>query len=325
MTIKDVAKRAQVSIATVSRVINNRGYLSDNVKAKVASAMEELDYHPNDLARSLHSQKSWLLGLIVPSVSHPFFGEITKCIEGYAYEQGYKVLICNSLQESEKERDYIAMLKRSQVDGIIMGSHTLETGDYQGLQFPLISLDRELASDIPYVCCDNYQGGELAANCLIEKGCRNVIHISGSLAVPMLSNKRTEAFIDVCKAAGITYHCFEMPDSLVVNLGEEESITGILTMQRECDGLFATSDITAAKAVNIALAMGRRVGTDFKVIGFDDNIVSGLMTPRLSTIRQPVDLIGRYAVEYLVRMIHGETVPTKTTLPVQLIERETTR
>jgi LacI family sucrose operon transcriptional repressor len=97
-----------------------------------------------------------------------------------------------------------------------------------------------------------------------------------------------------------------------------------LAKHPECDGLFATSDTTAAIAVHIALGMGKCIGADFKVIGFDGNLVSGLMTPRLTTIRQPMELISRYAVEYLIRMTNGETVPTKTILPVQLIERETT-
>ena len=321
-TIKDVAEKAGVSIATVSRVFNNRGYLSDDVKQKVARAMEELDYHPNDLARSLHNRKSWLIGLIVPSVAHPFFGEIARYVEGYAYGKGYKVLLCNSLQEGEKEREYIKMLKRSQVDGIIMGSHILDTLGYVEAHLPVISLERELSPDIPYVCCDNRQGGELATRYLIAKGSRNLIHISGSLAVPMLANMRTEAFITVCEEAGIPYHCYELPDKSIVDFNEEAGLTHILKTHPECDGLFATSDITAAAVIHIAAKLGRKTPDDLKVVGFDGVPGSRLFCPNLASIRQPIEAISRYAIEYLVRMMDGEQVPSKTVLPVRLLEYE---
>jgi LacI family sucrose operon transcriptional repressor len=323
-TIKDVAKLAGVSITTVSRVFNNRGYLSDEVKRKVALAMEELDYHPNDLARSLHNQKSYILGLIVPSVSHPFFGEIARHVEGFAYEHGYKVLICNSLQEIEKEQEYITMLRRSQVDGIIMGSHNLETSAYLGLKLRVVSLDRELDPGIPYICCDNFMGGELATKHLIEKGCRNLIHFSGSLSVPMLSNLRSEAFVRSCKNASLDFQCFELPDTSIIQFNENSYIKEILEKNPCCDGVFCTSDMIAASALASAVELGRRIPEGIKIIGFDGTFLSSFTSPRLTTIRQPLETICRYAVEYLIRMSDNEIVPTKTILPVHLIEGGTT-
>ncbi|MDR1467842.1 MAG: LacI family DNA-binding transcriptional regulator [Spirochaetaceae bacterium] len=321
-TIKDVAEKAGVSIATVSRVFNNRGYLSDAVKQKVAGAMEALDYHPNELARSLQKRKSWLIGLIVPSVAHPFFGEVARYVEEAACEKGYKVLLCNSLRESEKEREYIKMLKRSQVDGIIMGSHSLDTADYPGLRLPVVSLDRELSPAVPYVCCDNWQGGELAARLLIGKGCRELVHISGSLAVPMLSNRRTDAFVAACTEAGVALHCYELPDEAIVDFDVEAEIRRILASHPHCDGVFATSDLTAAAVMGIAAKTGKKIPEDIKVIGFDRVLTGRFLNPPLTTIRQPVKEISRYAVEFLVRMMNGEQVPSKTILPVELLERE---
>jgi LacI family sucrose operon transcriptional repressor len=323
-TIKDVAKLAGVSIATVSRVFNNRGYLSHDVKQKVALAMEKLDYHPNDLARSLHNQKSFILGLIVPSVGHPFFGELASYVECFAYRYGYKVLIGNSLQEAEKEREYIAMLRRSQVDGIIMGSHNLDTGTYLGVNLRVISLDRELDPAIPYVCCDNYQGGELAAKYLIGKGCKNLILFSGNLSIPMLSNLRTEAFINTCEKAGVDFLGFELPDTSIIQFNEDGYIKEILKKNPRCDGVFCTNDMTAASVLNSASSLGRKIPGELKIIGFDGTLLSAFTNPRLTTIRQPVETICRYAVEYLIRMADGEKVPTKTVLPVRLIEGGTT-
>jgi LacI family sucrose operon transcriptional repressor len=323
-TIKDVARTANVAVGTVSRVMNNRGYLSEDIKLRVTAAIKELNYQPNDLARSLQKQKSCLLGLIVPSVAHPFFGEITQYIEAYAHDRGYKVLICNSLHDKDKEWEYITMLKRSKVDGIIMGSHVLDDGDYRGLHLPLISLDRQVDPDIPFICCDNYRGGSIATRHLIEKGCRNLIHISGSLSVPMFSNKRTDAFVDACKAAGIAFQCFELPDTSIVKFNEESLLQDILKKETDCDGIFTTSDINAAFIIGIAAKLGKRIPQDIKVLGFDDNIIASLLNPRLSTIHQPKDAISRYAVEYLIAMIEGKDVPTQTILPVQLVKRDST-
>src|SRR5471030_2413619 len=129
-TIKDVAEVAGITVTTVSRVLNNRGYISEKTRKKVYDAMQQLNYRPNEMARSLLRKKSNLIGLIIPTVAHPFFSELTNYIEYYAYKLGYKILLCNSYQDSVKEKEYIMMLKSNQVDGIIMASHTLEIDEY---------------------------------------------------------------------------------------------------------------------------------------------------------------------------------------------------
>lgn len=323
-TIKDVAKVAGVSVATVSRVINNRGYLSDDVKQKVAQAMKKLDYLPNDLARSLHNQKSNIIGLIVPALSHPFFGEIAQMIETMAYDRGYKLLVCNSLRNRTKEREYIDMLKRSQVDGIIMGSHILDADDYMGLNLPVISLDRQLSPNIPYICSDNYLGGQIATEHLIASGCKKLLHISGSLEVKMLSNKRTDAFIDVCKQTGVEYYAYELPDSSITHFHEETILRDILEKHSDCDGIFATSDVTAAALIGVACQFGKKVPEDIQIVGFDGSLTALLTTPRITSIKQPMEDIARYAVDYLIKIMDGETVPTKNILPVKLLKQGST-
>jgi LacI family sucrose operon transcriptional repressor len=323
-TIKDVAREAGVSVTTVSRVLNKRGYLSVDVKRRVADAMCSLDYHPNDLARSLQTQKSHIIGLIVPSVKNPFFGEIAHYIEGYAYNNGYKILICNSLQDREKEREYIEMLKRSQVDGIIMGSHVADTADYAALRLPLVSLDRQLGANIPYVCCDNYAGGVLATRHLLERGCKRLMHFCSGIRVDIIANNRTTAFFDVCKETDTPHLYVELPESSLIDFHEEVIIRNALTIHPECDGVFCSNDVTATATVSIAAELGRIVGGDIKIIGFDGNFFPTLMRPRLSTIRQPVDAISRYAVEHLLRLMRGEMVPTQTMLRAALKVGETT-
>lgn len=324
-TIKDVAAKAGVSIATVSRVINQRGYLSEATKAAVHAAMKELDYYPNDLARSLHRQRSHILGVVVPSLAHPFFGEVTTHIEYYAYQHGYKLLVCNSLENQEKEQDYISMLKRSQVDGIIVGSHTQSMEDYQNIRLPLVSLDRQLGENIPYICCDNYSGGEIATRHLISRGCKKLLHICGNLEVDMLSNRRTNAFVDTCKAAGVEHRVCQIADSAVVNMQSDGDLPAIITANPDCDGIFATSDVSAAIALRVLEGLGRHVPMDVRVVGFDGSGISYLTTPQITTVAQPMEAIGRYAVECLLRQISGETVPNQMMLPVSLLERTSTQ
>lgn len=323
-TIKDVAKCAGVSVATVSRVINRRGYLSDAVIEKVHGAMTTLDYYPNEMARSLHRQKSYILGLIVPSVSHFFFGEIARHVEYHAHQNGYKVLICNSLQDRGKEREYIRMLRSSQVDGVIMGSHLQEIEDYVNLRLPVISLDRRLTPDTAYICCDNYQGGLLATRHLLDCGCRNLIHVSGCLDVDMLANRRTDAFLDACKEAGAAHRCYQLPDSAVIDLDYGGMIGEILRENPDCDGVFATSDVTAALFLQAARKQGRQVPDDLRIVGFDGSLIAALATPQITTVVQPVEEIARYAVDHLLRGIDGKVIPHQTILPVELQVRNST-
>ncbi|KPV56532.1 LacI family transcriptional regulator, partial [Paenibacillus sp. A3] len=159
VTIKDIAEKVGVSVTTISRVLNNRGYLSDDLKKKVHEAMEEMNYQPNELARSLSRKKSNVIGLIIPDISHPFFGQITKHIEYYAYKHGYKLMLCNSLLNKKKEKEYIDLLRASQVDGIIMGSHTMSVKEYTSIKLPLVTLDRQISKSIPCISSDNYSGG----------------------------------------------------------------------------------------------------------------------------------------------------------------------
>jgi LacI family sucrose operon transcriptional repressor len=167
-------------------------------------------------------------------------------------------------------------------------------------------------------------GGELATKHLIEKGCRNLIHFSGSLSVPMLSNLRSEAFINSCKNADLDFQCFELPDTSIIQFNEDRYIKEIIEKNPYCEGIFCTSDMIAASVLVSAAELGRRIPEDIKVIGFDGTFLSSFTSPRLTTIRQPIETICQYAVEYLIRMSDDEIVPTKTILPVHLIEGGTT-
>ncbi|QSF44904.1 LacI family DNA-binding transcriptional regulator [Paenibacillus tianjinensis] len=323
-TIKDVALKAGVSVTTVSRVLNNRGYLSEGLKKKVLLAMDELNYRPNELARSLSRSRSNIIGLIIPHVSHPFFGELTGYIEEHAYRNGCKLLLCNSWQDKHKELEYIDMLRSSRVDGIIMGSHTLEVEAYQQMNLPLVTFDRQISPDIPYVCSDNYLGGQLATTLLIEKGCRNIAHIGGHPGLNILSGLRAEAFADTAAAHHVQHTLLHTDDNSFDVAAYERLLAQLFREQPGIDGIFAGSDMIAAYALKACMERGRRVPGDVRIVGYDGIALRNMLGLPLSTIRQPIEAMGKLAVELIIRQVHGESVSAEYILPVELEEGATT-
>jgi len=323
-TIKDVALKAGVTVTTVSRVLNNRGYISEKTRLKVHEAMTELNYQPNEIARSLFKKRSGLMGLIIPNVGHPFFGELTEHIELYAYQAGFKLILCNSYRDSAKEKDYLEMLRRNQVDGIIMGSHSLDISHFLAQKLPMVTLDRFFSEDIPSVTSDNYRGGYMATELLIQRGCRNLAHISGPLNLTTQANRRYDGFRDAAEKHGAPYTVIET----TLNRFEDEEYSDkarmLLSQYPDVDGVFASSDVIAANLIRVALNMGRRVPEDLKVIGYDDIRFAALTIPSITTIRQPIGRMAETAVQTLNRMIGGETVEPITILPVELVERDST-
>jgi len=324
VTITDLAEKVGVTVTTISRVLNNRGYISDDLKKRVQKAIKELNYQPNELARSLSRKKSNIIGLIIPDVSHPFFSELTKHIEYYAYEHGYKVLLCNSLLNKDKEREYIDLLKASQVDGIIMGSQTISVEDFELINLPVITIDRKISNQIPYICSDNYDGGKIATELLIDKKCKKVAYISGNLQLNLLAKQRHEAFVDQVIRNGIEYVVVET-DINGFDLKDYEKLVHKLFQEHpDLDGIFASSDIIAMQVVNECHQLGYRIPEQVKVVGYDGIAQGYNRNYMITTIEQPIREMGKLAVENLVKQILTNKAPMETILPVKLLEKETT-
>ncbi len=320
-TIKDVAARAGVTVTTVSRFLNRRGYMSDGTRALIQQAMSDLNYVPNEIARSLFRRRSNIIGLIIPTANHPFFGQLTTSIEARAYEAGYKLLLCDSRMDSQKESQYIDMLIRHKVDGIIMASHTLHVDQYRRIGMPVVSMDRSIESSIPYVTSDNAAGGKLAARRLVERGCRKLAFFSGKLNPALLPSRRVDSFVEETRAAGL--------ESVVVQTGEdvfdfttyETLVDQLFREHPDVDGVVA-SDVKAGHVLQACRRLGRRVPDDVKVVGYDDIVLASLLVPRLTTVHQPIEEMGSRAVDILVAQIAGEAVPMENVLPVSLVVRE---
>ncbi|WP_297135942.1 LacI family DNA-binding transcriptional regulator [Terrisporobacter sp.] len=316
-SIKDVAMVAGVSATTVSRVLNNRGYISEETKKKVYKAMEEIEYYPNDIARALLNNKTNLIGLIFPMINNPFHVELISYIETILSEKGFKVLLCNSMNNPKKEQDYLTMLRRNQVDGIIVGTHNDNIPDYNIPELPVIAIDRYLGDGVVTVSCDNYGGGRLAVQSLLDNGCKNILCIRGNSKLKLPANKRSQAYIDIMNENNLKVNIAEV--EFIKSIEEKfELVKEIILNNKDIDGVFAGDDLLASMVINVCEEQGIDVPKDLKVIGFDGAIQTLAYLPKLTTIKQPIKKIAEVSVDKLIRKINGEKVDNEIGLPVVL-------
>jgi len=323
-TLKDVAEICGITITTVSRMLNNRGYVSEKTKKKIRQAMKELNYQPNEFARALSLRKSSYIGLIVPSASNMYFCKVINSIEHYISKNGYKLLLCTSNLEPEKEIEYFDMLGANKAAGVIIASHTQDIDKNIAIHAPVISIDRIISPHIPSICSDNYQGGVLAAEHLIAKGCKKLAHISGSTDLNMDANKRYYGFKDVCEKADVPHMVIDATEEQFQSMHYETIINMLLEKSPDIDGIFTSNDIIAAQVISICNKRGIKIPEQIKIVGYDDIDLCTLFSPAITTIRQSVDDICQYAVESIISKTENKTIPSRVTFPVTLVERETT-
>lgn len=323
-SIKDVAERANVGRATVSRVLNDSGYVAAETREKVLKAMEELNYAPNELARNLYHNKTGIVAILVPSISHPFFGEFVDYCESELHNRGFKAMICNTSRSLDEEKEYLDMLKRSVVDGIITGAYSLDVAAYSRIDRPIVALDRYINEDIPVVAVDHIIGGRLAAQELIDCGCKSVLHIRGSFKVESPSHDRHKEFNKVMEDHGITVHTCEFEwDSFDIGY-LRNVIADILDSGIEIDGVFGV-DIAAIECMNECVSRGLKIPQDVKIVSYDGTYVTNMSRIKMTSIVQPIDKLAAEAVRLIANMIDGKTyVDRQTLMDVSLVRGETT-
>jgi len=323
-TLKDVAKETGLTVSTVSRVLNNRGYISDETRTRVYKAMEKLNYRPNEVARSLSKQSSNTIGVIVPHIRHPYFSELISNLENEAYQRKHKILLFNSQEKSEREKEYLEMCFGNRVTGVILCSGTIAVQEFEDLNVPLITLERYLENGTATVECDNQQGGRLAAKCLIECGCRNLLHFSGVYETAMPADLRAVGFREICEEQGIVFQEVVTSAFQYNSMEYHEEIERAFRENPQVDGIFASSDLIAAQILQVCRKLEIGVPSQLKLVGFDDVIISSSTTPQITTIHQPIKEMAKLAVDLLISASEGNVVPKRSTLPVSLVKRETT-
>lgn len=323
-TIKDVAREAGLAVGTVSRVLNNRGYISENARKRVDEAMKKLNYQPNEMARSLQKKRSNMIGVIVPQIAHPYFASLISSLEETAYKNDYRILLLNSQGIPTKENEFLDLCYRNQVVGIVLCNGNMDIAKSNRMSVPVITIERKMEGGDASIECDNEQGGRMAAEHLIEKGCRHLLHISGVTYADMPAEKRGYGFMAACRQHRVDAGIVTVPFRNYRLKEADGVLNRLLDQNQQADGIFASDDIMAAELLKVCAARGINVPGKIKIVGFDDTNIAGLLHPAVTTIRQPVKEMAENAVDFINRMAAKIPVPVRTILPVELIERETT-
>lgn len=322
-SIRDIARRAGTSIATVSRVINGSGYVSAEMRARIEAAVCDLDYRPNAGARAMRSGSSRMVGVLLPALDVHFFGILAHTVEQALFSKGYQALICSTAESPAHEAAYVGAMLAQQVDGVILASVSSDAGGVAKLRaagVPIVAVDRALP-DVPAVAVDHHAGGRMLARHLLALGHRTV-GVVGAPAHAAPVQQRLAGITAELAAAGLA--------PVAVRLGPSHGFEACRALAEALlDGcspsaLIGTTDMAAIGALHAAVARGLRVPDDLSVIGFDDLPAARYTIPQLTTVAQPVREIGQAAVDALVALMQGRPAPPAPPLELRLVERGTT-
>lgn len=325
--LADVARTAKVSLATVSRFLNNRLSLPEPTAARIRQAIDEHGYQPNRHARSLSRGRSETIGLVLPDIANPYFARLAAAVEREAARQGYELTLCASLDTKERERDYLVRLSRGTVDGIIFVSNHADDGSLRdpinASRRAVVILDEDVAGVRgAKVFSDNEQGGFLAARHLVEMGHRRIGFFGGPQAMSSTRARLAgvkRAIVESGEPAEVSEAYFGPYSPEHGRSCAERFLAG----GRQASAILVSSDEIMIGALEILRREGVRVPAELSLIGFDDIAPFVLFDPPLTSIRQPVDAMGRRAVDLLIRGLKGEAVDGVVEhLPVELVLRE---
>jgi LacI family transcriptional regulator len=328
-TISDVAKLSGLSKTTVSRVINNHPYVSDKKRELVLNAMKELGYTPNPSARRLRGQLTTTIGVIVPRIVNPFFSYLVNSIEQAAFKMGYQVLIGQSYEDKGKELAFLNLLKTKQVDGIIMTSIENDWDmieSYKEYGSILLCNDYVNQSEVPMIRLDQTKGAYLGVKHLIEKGHKKIAYCTGGLFDEQGKGKdRNQGFQKALHEAGIKINPkWIFIDQHTIEDGKQV-MKQILEMDDRPTAIFTGSDEVACGIMIQAKELGLSVPSELAIIGFDDQPIAEILDPKLTTIRQPVDLMGEKSIEVMIEMLENPELEIQNyELPIELIVRQST-
>lgn len=329
VSIKDVAREAGVSIATVSRVLNDVDVVNEDTKKKVQDAIKKLGYRPNIVARSLKTQRTRTVGILIPDISSQFYPEIVRGTEDVANIYDYNIMLCNSDSDLEKEKEYLRVLKEKMVDGVLYMSSSLEP--------QIVELIKELElttvlvettdkdKTFPSVSIDNREAAYDAVMYLMNKGNKKIAYIGVHKDEVNAAAVRYFGYEDALKEKGI-----EINENLIY-FGELKAHEGYEAVNKfldkeQFDAVFCTSDEIAMGAINALRERGIKVPEEVEVVGFDNIYSSSIFYPKLTTIAQPMYDMGSVGMRMLIKTINKKELEEKNyILPYELIERDSTR
>lgn len=329
VSIVDIAKRAGVSVATVSRVINQKGHYSPETERRVQSLIKECHYSPNMTAKRLRTKAANFIGVIVPDITNEFFANIVQKVQDGLLEHGYLALVCNTGESAEVQKQFLQMLGIVNLAGMIFISDNPDTQEYNIQNLPAVYIDRmpeEADPDRTLVIeSDNYGGACMAVRELYRGGCRRIAFMRASQVISTHSFRQS-GYFDQMARFGLEVGSDQLikVDEVSFQAAKKKMLT-LLDDELPFDGLFCATDWLAMGAVAALQERGIDVPGQVKVVGFDDISVSSLIATPLTTIHQQVDVLSQTAVTEILRLIRGEGVHAqRIQIDVSLTRRQTT-
>jgi LacI family transcriptional regulator len=330
-TIYDVAKKAGVSIATVSRVLNNSNAVSERTRQMVKRAIEELNYTPNVIASALTKKSTLTLGLLIPDISNPFFSELSRGVEDASNDFGFNTVMCNTDYCPDKETTYISLLRQKSVDGFIIS--TADYNDENVIELleddvPLVLLGRDIEETRGYpldiVESDNIKGGYIATKHLIDLGHEKIACLLGPPRIKVNLEREIGYIRAMAEASLKVYKGLVGYGDFKLEFGYKKTMEFFKGTTRPT-AIFAANDLTALGAIRAIRELGLSVPEDVSVVGYDNTILSEMTDPPLTTVNQQMRKMGYYATELLIKRIKGErTVGERVVFDIDLVVRKST-
>lgn len=323
-TIKDVAKLAGVSIATVSRVLNTGQHpVREKTRRRVLAAIERLGYRPNALARGLLSKRSGTIGLLVPDIANPYYADIVRGIEDTVSPEGYSIIICNTDRQPHKVERYLALLQEKQCDGIIFagggrrGGQRLSTLPDLGIKVVLIGRHDV---DLPAVVVDNHGGAYGATAHLILQGHRGIGFVGGP-PESTTTQDRQAGFEAALRERGIPLDYRYLRYGDLRPHGGYQAMRELLDLAERPTAVLIANDLMALGAIKAIREAGLDIPRDVAVVGFDDVPITSYVDPPLSTVAVPMHQLGQEAARTMLGLLGGDGHPPPRTLPTKLVVR----
>lgn len=326
VTIKDVALQADVSIATVSKIINGKdGHISEETRQRVLEVIDDLGYVQNSMAKSLKETNTKTLGLVLPDIANAF-PEMAKGAQDEAFAHGYTIFLCSTDSNSVQEEKFLNVLKSKMVDGIIYVSSDYATSKrlLADLSIPIVAIDRKIEKNqnMGSVQIDNFAAMRDVANYIVDKGCKKIAYITSDVSLSP-GKERYDGFIAGLKEAGINFDKkLHYSGFFSVETGHIGAMT-LLQRNSEIDCIVCGNDLIAIGAVSVCQKLGKNIPGDIKIMGFDDIYISKYLNPELTTVRQDAYEMGKQAASMLIGHIENNIPLTDIILPYEIMERST--
>jgi len=332
-TIHDIAKRLDIAASTVSRALNDNPLISEATRKKIKKAAKEMGYRPNIMAANFRTKKTNTIGVVVPLINRYFFSSVISGIEDVAYRQGFTVSISQSNDNFDKECKIVQTLFENRVDGLII-SIAMETKSYEHLKLfserniPLVFFDREVEEiEAHKIVVDDFGGALQVTQHLLNQGARRIAHIGGPLNLKIYQQRRV-GFLKAMEGEGLS-----VPDSMIIHnsLRKDDGIDAIQKLTKnntKIDAIFCANDTTALSAIMYLKKRGIKIPEETLIMGFSNEPFSEVVTPSISTVKQPGFLMGQKAAELLIKQIQSKKRPDKfetIIMPTELIFRTSTQ